>query len=670
MKYHNSTTLCLEFEELVPKLMSKPNYDQSKSRGNIIVYGIGGNGRSILIEYETLPKKYKEAVRQQYGDPYQYIAKQPIKELIQWDLKAEQFYREYVLPNNLGLPEDYIKKYTKAASWLNTIGYLTTDKRALKDRLNISISEFWSTVFSLLSSEKVHLPLSEKRLKEKIKAYFINNHPKYEALVKPDLFRWGNTNTKKIADEVAESFLIKLLAHDHQFNCAVVRAAYNKWAVETGRKTLTTAGIRAFYERKKHIILYNREGKAENYATFVPQIRQTNISAPMLLINGDDNVLDLYFTQEKRDKKGQAYTSYTYRPELYVILDTYNNYPLGYAIADTPSKELIKEAFRNAANHVKQLLNGYYLPYQIKTDRFGLGKGNDLDLFYQSICTNYTAATARLAQGKKIEQFFGNDLNAVLKTFINYGNRNNQAQEQRNPEAVDRVKKLYPSIDEMPAYVAKVFEMLRQTVNETTGKTRQQEWIEAFQQSEKSLNQAITAEQHLQIFGTLHKPKNGSSNRLNPKGLEIMGGKYLYEIPSKFFPEHAGRKVQVFYDSFDMSKVYVTDGDKLRFVAKTYERTPAGLADHTEETQKLYWKRMAEKKRISSVAPDGLKTADENLERELIDAESYLQSGGLVKNIRHSMENLLQSKYDTYEPVEQKLLPEPEPTQESLYDDY
>src|SRR5690606_13620914 len=174
--------LCLTYDELVPEVMSKSTYDQNKSRKNITVHGVGGNGRKVLIEFDSLPQKYKHAVRKLYGDPYEYCAKQPILDLIDWDWQAQKFYQDYVLPNGAKLPDtdtdakgkpqiNYVHRYTEAATWLNTLVRLTDDKRALKRELNVSVMAFWDIAAEMIDIKKVSLPTNTRRLKDKVKSY-------------------------------------------------------------------------------------------------------------------------------------------------------------------------------------------------------------------------------------------------------------------------------------------------------------------------------------------------------------------------------------------------------------------------------------------------------------------------------------------------------------------
>ncbi|WAC40550.1 hypothetical protein [Pedobacter sp. SL55] len=652
MRFNQNNTLCLEYNEFT-QIVPKGTYDSLKARGSIKVHGRGGYGVGVLIEYDTLPKRYQDEVKKVFGDPYQYITTQPIKDLLIEDLKAEQFYRDYSLPNGLKLPDqdfdvkgkpvtNYVKEYAIAASWLNNIINLTENKKALKDQLNISVAVFWERIMMILKADGVRLPASERRLKDAIKRYKSNG---YEALI--EVFRFGNTNSRKVNSETAEALLLELLAHDHQHDYTRVANAYNEWATANNHEQITDRAVSYWAAKYKHLITEKREGKAKNYNRFNKQILRSRPSAPLLLINSDDNVLDLYFVEEKVNKKtGYAQKNYYYRPVMYVVMDAFNDYILGYAIGETVTIELVKEAYRNAENHVKQLLNGYYLPHQIQTDRWGLSKGGELEQFYQSMAT-YTPATAKVAQGKYIERAFGVNWHQTLKSFINYAGQNITAKERLSPEAIERNRSNFPPKEKAPEQIALFIEMLRKLPNQKTGVSRQEEWLNSI--NEKSKARAISAEKHLQIFGVLHKPRNGGKNRLLPAGLELMDRRFVYDIPAFYFPEHVNKAVNVIYDPYDMSQVLVTDGKGLRFVAHEYERSPSCIADHTKETRQLWHQRIEEKKIIAAVPAKEAEKRRTLLERAAIDAESLLQGSVLIKQIRHTAEKAITGAIENFD---------------------
>ncbi len=650
MKYQNGNILCLEYAELVPSIISVEAYNKARLRKNIIVHGVGGNGRTVLIEFETLPKKYKEAVKKEYGDPYQYIAQQPILDLINWDLKAEQFYRDYVLPaTGLGLPDDYIPKYTNAASWLNTIGYLTTDKRALKANLNITIGDFWNTITGLIRIKNIHLPTSEKRLKEKLKAYTcksgVSNDPNYGCMI--EAFRFGNSNSKKVDDDIAEALLLEMISNDHQHDYTVIAKKYNLWAKEAGKQAITPGAVAYWAKKNLHLITQSREGVGKNYTKFVKYILRDRPSAPLLLVGSDDNLLDLYFKDRKvvkytdkktGERKEREVTNYYYRPALYVIMDAYNDYILGYAIGEEVTIDLIKAAYINAVHHIKELTQGTYLPHQIQMDRFGLDpklKGH-LAQYYKSIATT-TPAIARASQGKYIERAFGVEWHQALKEFPNYSGQNITSKERLSPEAIDRSKGDFPTKEEASKYIELFINHLR--------KSRIKQWLTAFNESEKSKQKAISDEKRLQTFGYLHTDKTGKllKNALTPAGLRptIDNKELIFDIPEEFFPQHAGKQVQLIYDPYDLSKVLATDGKGLRFVAETYQKMPSALADYKEGDRTRLNNLIDGKKRIAAVPAIEKAKRVETLSRARIDAESLIQSGVLTKQIRQAAERAI-----------------------------
>jgi len=88
----------LTYDEFVPHIMTAENYRQCKVRGNLRASCVGGNGRVILIEFDSLRKTDKQAVIDKYGDPRAYIAMQPLKNLKKVDLEARVYYSSMCRP--------------------------------------------------------------------------------------------------------------------------------------------------------------------------------------------------------------------------------------------------------------------------------------------------------------------------------------------------------------------------------------------------------------------------------------------------------------------------------------------------------------------------------------------------------------------------------------------
>lgn len=643
MEYVNGK-ICLEYSELVPSILTKENYDVAKHRGNITVHGKGGNGRKVLVEFDSMPVKYKAKVREIYGDPYIYASRMPILNALEWDHKAQAFYTGYELPSGDKLPAadtclrgrsqiNYVKRYSEAATWLNMLSRMTTDRAALKRELNISIMQFWEEATGLIKTKSVNLPANAKRLKEKLKNYQETAMPdRYESLI--EVHKFGNEFSKKIKDEESESFLKGLLSARNKHDDTVIASAYNVWATETGRDTITPGSVGYWRKKWSNFLLLEREGVGNFYARISKQGQRKRPSSPLLLVNSDDNVFDAFFRTDD---------SNWFRPALYVVMDSYNDYILGYAIGATVTKELVKEAYRNAQRHVQGLTGDAYLWQQIQTDRWGVSGKNttELEHFYNSMAT-FTPAALKNKQTKYVERAFGVTWHQELKKEFpyNYSGHNVTAKEKLNTENLDT--KLFPPVAEAKERIERFINRLRLTKRSGCEKSRLAEWLEAFQGSEKSKKHLLAPELRLQIFGRVHE----HLNQITAKGVTptLLGERRVYELSQEQIFTHIGKRVQVIYDEHDLSEVLITDGKGVRFVAREYDLLPSAIADYEPGDRDRINGLLEEKKSIMPAIHQWGKDWKASLERGGIDAESRLMGGVMVKEITHNDQRVLVEK--------------------------
>lgn len=627
--------LCLEYSELVPIVLTKGNYFHHKA--NLVVHGSRGNGNGTLIEYESLPEKHKEAVIKQYGCPYNYASKEPIFKALKLDYKAQEFYQNYVLPNGDYLPAsnfnldgkpqiNYVQRYTEAASWLNLLIRLTKDKAALKRELNISVGKFWDASIELMKSKEVSLPYSYKRLTQKIKGYEAEG---YAHLV--ETHKFGNDYSKKIVGDVAEALLKDLLAMRNQHADTTIAFEYSKWALENGLQPITPEAVGYWRKKWRNELTLEREGMGKTYTKLSKQGKRKRPSAPLLLVNSDDNVLDIFFRAPQSD---------WFRPVVYVVIDAFNDYILGYAMGASVTKELIYEAYRNANRHVMELTGASYCWHQVQTDHWGISGKNttDLEHFYHSMAT-YTPAGLKNSQSKYIERSFGTVWHETLKKMFpsNYSGHNITAKKKLNPDGLKPTN--FPHLDDASNMVAVFIEAMRQTKREKGGLTRQQEWVAAFNGSEKSHQRLLSEELRLQIFGKRHTHLNTiDAGGLTPT---LLGKPCVYELSQEVIFEHVGKQVQVVYDEQDLSTVLVTDGKGLRFLAHEYQLLPSAIADYEEGDRQRIDNLLLEKKTLLPKIQSLIGNRKEVLERAKIDAESRLQAGVMVKEIAHQDQKLI-----------------------------
>ena len=126
--------------------------------------------RSPLVKYETLRAEHQQKIQAKFGNPYEYMAKEPIRKMVKPDFKAEDHFRSYRFDNDKSLSYEHQKKYSIAASWLNMCIEITNNKKAFKE-IGINRAEFWIHVCDLIKTQEVDLPTSYQRLINKIDEY-------------------------------------------------------------------------------------------------------------------------------------------------------------------------------------------------------------------------------------------------------------------------------------------------------------------------------------------------------------------------------------------------------------------------------------------------------------------------------------------------------------------
>lgn len=427
MKYlPNSDILCLEYSEFVsddpakPLMMNKSAYDQAKLRGSITVHGRGGNGNQVLIEFETLPLKYKELVKGKYGNPYKYFSSQPLLAMLKEDMQARIFYETYLLPCGDPLPLKYQTRYARQCDWLNMISTVIADKSELKEVLKITISEFWDIVIALHSTDKVcnpELPTTTKRLREKIAFY---KETGYEGLI--EKWRFNNDYGRKV-DQSIERLIMSLYARHAKPYATIVCRDYNEFMagrlhmvdLETGAifdpknyyvdgkpYEVTQAVVKYYIEKpiNRAVVDKIRMSALQFSSTHRPYHQRKAPVYSLSKITMDD--ISLPFKMHNGD-----------RPWSYQIFDVASQAVIGVAFAKDKTQELVKEALRDMLRTVAA--KGWGMPAEIEVEQHlnsdMKGGVNDAGVFEADILTQGAIfpfvrfCAARNPQEKRAEGF-------------------------------------------------------------------------------------------------------------------------------------------------------------------------------------------------------------------------------------------------------------------------
>lgn len=190
-------TLCITFDELVRSgIMSKSNFDKHVRERKFRVLQKGGNGRKVLVAYETLSDALRSVVEEKLPDIKKQLKNQqnsPMNIRLKSDDKAVEFYKTYIPKISIERQKEYVlnAKVMNAMMVQETglrnkhseHGY--THKRLVRNTV-ISLCE------ELRRSFNHTLPKSESRLMEKFEDY---KKRSYVALVSGTT---GNQSARKI----------------------------------------------------------------------------------------------------------------------------------------------------------------------------------------------------------------------------------------------------------------------------------------------------------------------------------------------------------------------------------------------------------------------------------------------------------------------------------------
>lgn len=579
--------LYLEFSEMVESGVSDDTIRKAKFRNSWSFINDPADKRKVLIEYEALRVNYKKAINERYGDPYDYVAKTPIRNLVKTDFKAEEFFLQYRYDGDKVLPIEHRKKYTLAASWLNTLLNINDNKKVLKQDLNISLMQFWEHVESIIKTDKLDFPGSYRRLRAKMDEYKDRG---YESLID---WRFGNKLSAKLGKsdsgfdpellDKQKAFILKAASMHNNFDSMQITRAVNLVFEKQGWPCISNGTVYNLIKENGHLIMAGRRGKREYNNKIAMQNKRKAPQFPLQYYTLDGWTVELLYQDE---------TGCNNRLVVCVILDACGNYPVGYAIGDRENTELIREANRNAARHIEELFSGPYRPRQLQSDHYGM---KSLTPFYGAMAYLVTPAAVGNAKSKVIEPYFMYLNKKYCQPWPNWsgfgvtGEKDNQP----NIEFLDKIKWSFPDRAGVEKIIHRIIERERGI--------KQQEYVSKWNLLPVEERLTIKKEDALMIYG---KP-TGYTNTITGQGLlpTINGEKITYDSFDPAFREKNHLKWQVIYDETDLSSILaVSEDNKHRFLLEQKRVLPMAVHDMVpEDHQYLSRVRNFNKERVQEV---------------------------------------------------------------------
>lgn len=540
-----------------PAVMSKTNYDKLVLRRRVSLLRRGCRCTYALVEYATLPERFKERFEAKYGDPEELLREDRLA--VEISEEARAYYASVRGANGQELSYEKIEEYTLNASVLDHLRELVASQRGGRKRAGTGTAVNWEGIHS--ESEELRtrlghtLPKGQESLKNKLRAY---EKQGCESVISGKL---TTMNRQKITDDGGRLLVALRRSRKPVYTFKAMLDRYNEEATRRGWKTLTSqATIKAYLSRpeiepKWYAAVYGElEAKQRfdrKHRTLLPMRRDA-------LWYGDGTKLNLYY--KGVDSKG--------RPSkrtlmVYEVIDAFSEMLLGYAVSPSENAAMQRRAFRMAVE------TAGCKPYEIVTDNQGGQKNDAATKFTARLCRVRRFTAPYTPQAKSIEQLFHRFQSQVLAQSWAYTGGNittkTKASKPNKEFQAENFDSLY-TYDELLAAYAE----FRQAWNDMPRPGARVSRREMYYASTNPDTMPVTEADRLDLFWEqTEKPSEYTSSGIE---IQVDNRSYAYEVfdengmpDYEFNSRNIGRRFYVRYDRDDMTRVWL------------YEETSCGL---------------------------------------------------------------------------------------------
>jgi hypothetical protein len=601
--------LCISHAELTDGIVSKSLVDYWQSKGKVERVRRGCYSTPALFAVESLPLKYKTEVYRRVPDLEARAESKPFIESIVPDGAAEIFYQDYRHVDGRNLPTEKQIEYSNNAAILNAFRVVlerSNSHRSRQSHKRINKSDFWRRAAQALpriaDTFPNSLPENPRRLQEKFNQYLRDG---YSVLITG---KYGLRNAAKVMTDEQESVIIKLLADPRNLDNEQIVNLYNYVGQNLGWEKVTVRVVKTRREKYDLITAAGRLGATRFRNQREMQVTRSRPTMPLLYWTLDGWTAELLY-QKETTKDGRRVVTYHNRLTIVVVLDPCNNYPIGYAIGDHETPELIKAALRDAANHTAQLFGCRYRTNQIQSDRYAF---KTMSGTYEVIGDKVTPAKAHNSKGKVIEPYFGYFNKKYCQFQPNWGGFGITSDKnlQPNSEFLNKHRKGFPDEEGCRRQLIGFIEA------ERAGKIAQ--YMAMFAELPQERKLPLSDEQYLLQFGA----ETGFKNAIEGQGLlpTIGGVKRYYDCFDPAFRAYAHVRWTVKYDPDNLDNVLaVNDDGTLRFMLERKHVQPMALAERRDGDAEQLARVHRFNKEIEGSMTDRLAIVGETVEQLLID---------------------------------------------------
>lgn len=566
-------TICISHAELTGRIITTANLKALVRKGQVKQVQKGGNGREALFAVDSLPMKWRTEVYRRFPDLQEQAESKEFLDTITPDGAAFDFFQGYTLSDGRHLPEDKVLEYSSNAAIMNAFRRCWdahVSKRQRSGKKTTAAKDFWKRAAAALprlaDSFPHSLPGSPRRLQMKMAEYVSDG---YVCFISG---KFLNGNAAKVANDEQEKVMTALLAHHNNLPDTLVAEGYNRFAEAMGWKPITAGAVAVWREKLGTVIRAGRLGVSNFRNNVTMQVKRSRPTTPFLMWSLDGWTVELLYQTTKTDKKGHNVTTYTNRLTMVVVLDVFNDYPIGYAVGTHESPALIKEALRDAAKHSQALTGSMLRANQVQSDRYAIKTMADL---YAVMGDKVTPAQAHNAKAKPVEPYF-NYLNTHYcircHNWSGFGITSNPKR-QPNSDALNRMRHSFPDEAGLRTQIDEMMRLERMAKYEA--------FMAGFANLKPEHRLPLSRETYLLNYGA----ETGFKNVLEGCGLRptILGVKRDYDCFDLSFREHAAERWTVKYDPDDLSQVLaINEAGTRRYMMEQKYVQPMALADRKE----------------------------------------------------------------------------------------
>lgn len=547
--------------------------------GDVVCWPHHKEGKSVYLHYSGLKAEYQAKIRTILLDgqtPEKWYEKNGrIREIgdkfepyFQLTAREELFFDNASYPNGQKLNP---KQQEAARRACMILSFLSKVRKAEAKELGYtSIATLYDDITFLIANTGVQLPKAYCKLRERVREY---EEKGAECCI--DIRKQSNKNAAKVCEEEHINLLQTICSRGASYNAKQAADMYNAVADARGWERISRRSVLNYMKEYDAIIEAGRNGSESFRNRLAMQPRRKKPTEALSFWSVDGWTVELYYQKEVKDKQGKTVRTYTNRVTAVVVLDAYNNYPVGYAIGEHESVSLIKMAVKNAMDHCKLAFGNSFRPYQMQSDRYGI---KSMKTVYDDVAEYFTPARVKNAKSKPIERYFLTLNRDYCQMY--FGNYNwsgfgvkSKQKSQPNIDVLNHNKTHFPDMEG-------VIKQINWIINEER-KKKYHAWAEGFEKMPVEDRLLMDREAYLLHFGQ----RNDRTKRLEAGCFEptILGERRPYDTFDLNFRKNSLESWTVIYDEQDLNTILVVDKtEKERHLLTAVYQQPMALRDRQE----------------------------------------------------------------------------------------